>query len=91
MQIVIDIPKEIYDEIHEKNYYSLKGKEALRVGVMNCIVLPEHHGRLIDADVYKWDNRDIIDCEINHPKFEVTLEELIDDALTVVETNKIMF
>lgn len=41
MKIVIDIPKEVFDEIYNENYYSLKGKEALRVAVRNCTKLPE--------------------------------------------------
>ena len=47
MKIVIDIPEEVYKEICDKNYYSLKGKEALRIGVINGTVLPKVHGRLI--------------------------------------------
>lgn len=39
MRIIIDIPEEVFDEIYNKNYYSLKGKEALRVAVRNCIPL----------------------------------------------------
>ena len=33
MKIIIDIKEEVFDEIYNKNYYSLKGKEALRVAV----------------------------------------------------------
>lgn len=47
MKIVIDISEEVYKEICDKNYYSLKGKEALRIGVINGTVLPKGHGRLI--------------------------------------------
>ena len=50
MRIVIDIPEEVFDEIYNKNYYSLKGKEALRVAVRNGIPLPKGHGDLIDRN-----------------------------------------
>ena len=50
MKIIIDIPEEVFDEIYNKNYYSLKGKEALRVAVRNGTPLPNGHGRLIDGD-----------------------------------------
>lgn len=50
MRIVIDIPEEVFDEIYNKNYYSLKGKAALRVAVRNGIPLPKGHGDLKDAD-----------------------------------------
>lgn len=60
MQIIIDIPKEVYIEICDKNYYSLKGKEALRIGVINGTVFPEGHGRIIDESqitgTFIWDN-----------------------------------
>ena len=50
MRIVIDIPEEVFDEIYNNNYYSLKGKAALRVAVRNGIPLPKGHGRLGDLD-----------------------------------------
>ena len=53
MRIVIDIPEEVFDEIYNKNYYSLKGKEALRVAVRNGTPLPKGHGPLKDADELK--------------------------------------
>lgn len=48
MQIVIDIPKELY----EANIRGLEAREVwdLREAVRNGTQLPEHHGRLIDAD-----------------------------------------
>lgn len=60
MKIVIDISEEVYKEICDKNYYSLKGKEALRIGVINSTVLPKGHGRIIDESqitgTFIWDN-----------------------------------
>lgn len=39
--------------------------------------------RLINADVFIEENKEIIDCEIDHPKYQDTLRELIDEAPTV--------
>lgn len=39
--------------------------------------------RLIDADAFIETNKDIIDCSIDHSKYEDTLKELIDNAPTV--------
>lgn len=39
--------------------------------------------RLIDADAFIKENEEIIDCEINHPKYQDTLRELISQAPTV--------
>ena len=38
--------------------------------------------RYIDADLYKMQNAEILDCEIDHPEYQDTLRELIDDAPT---------
>lgn len=47
MQIVIDIPKEMYE--NALNGY-LCGSEILVNAIKNGIALPKGHGRLIDAD-----------------------------------------
>lgn len=39
--------------------------------------------RLIDADAFIKENQEIIDCEIDHPKYQDTLRELISQAPTV--------
>ena len=39
--------------------------------------------RLIDADKVIADNAGIIDCEIDHPKYQDTLREIIDSAESV--------
>lgn len=39
--------------------------------------------RLIDADEFIKRNAQIIDCEIDHPKYQDTLRELIDDAPSI--------
>ena len=39
--------------------------------------------RLIDADAFIEENKDIIDCEIDHPKYQDTLRQLINLAPTV--------
>lgn len=52
------------------------------------VEVPEPHGRLIDADAYILDNVRIIDCDIDHPNYQVTLREVIDDAPTVIEAEE---
>ena len=39
--------------------------------------------RLIDADAFIEENKEIIDCEIDHPKYQDTIRELIDQAPTI--------
>lgn len=49
MEIVIDILKEEYERVCHGNKSPLTDIELMRA-VANGIPLPEHHGRLIDAD-----------------------------------------
>ena len=46
--------------------------------------LPEGHGRLIDADALLRDHPELADCDFIHPKYDLTLRELIEDAPTIV-------
>lgn len=90
MKIIIDIPEEVFDEIYNKNYYSLKGKEALRVAVRNGTPLPKGHGKLKDVDAIKPINapiapltpEDSVHYELIYMKSE------IDRAPTIIEADK---
>ena len=93
MKIVIDIPEEVFDEIYNKNYYSLKGKEALRVAVRNCTPLPKGHGRLIDADALEYFcefekciQQTGIGC--NRCQYHTITEHEIDTSPTIIEADK---
>lgn len=61
MQIVIDIPKELYDLIQNKLDFNgdLKQKDikTLMLAIDDGIPLPKGHGRLIDAREYEQDIR----------------------------------
>lgn len=35
---------------------------------------------LIDADKFKEENKELLDCEIEHSRIQVTLRQLIDEA-----------
>ncbi len=39
--------------------------------------------RLIDADAFVENNKDLVDREIEHPKYQNTVRELINDAPTI--------
>lgn len=49
MKIVIDISKHIYEHAKEESEDSNDEWDAMRA-IANGTPLPEHHGRLIDAD-----------------------------------------
>lgn len=50
MQIVIDIPEEIYEEIKTTKSIYRTGAKVLCNAIVNGKPLPKGHGRLIDAD-----------------------------------------
>lgn len=53
--------------------------------VQTCPLIPvPEHGRLIDADKLKKDNPSHMDADVPYVT-EVTVEEIIDDAPTVLE------
>ena len=87
MQIVIDIPKHIYEHIKEVYEHS-HTVEATYSYIYNGTPLPAHHGRLIDADEYK---EHLYACETNgRPLHIMELEErlaTIDNVPTIIEAD----
>ena len=77
MQIVIDIPKKIY-----KASQIIGGKfdDVIQIPlevIANCTVLPEKHGRLIDADT--------INCWLTEQNIKVVSKWQLDNAPTILE------
>ena len=86
MQIVIDIPKEIFDRCRE---YRLRCGEAevLEGAVANGMPLPKGHGRLIDADAVLEQMRNTFDMQELY--LPIHLKELvIDEMPTIIEADK---
>ena len=52
MQIVIDIPRQIYESVVNTGKFGCYQFDT-RKAIKNGTPLPEHHGRLIDADDLK--------------------------------------
>ena len=87
MKIVIDI-----DDKYAKQFYKNKCKDkfdnlatnefgyVLRKAFENATPLPEHHGRLIDAD-----NIALIDEEFYVPSDYYVAKSAINDAPTIIE------
>lgn len=80
MQIVIDIPDEIYKDIESRDWKNtIWARDSLMRYIHEGVVLPEHHGRLIDADAYK-------EAWFTSRQFEPML--LLDFAPTVIEATE---
>lgn len=80
MQIVIDIPDEIYKDIESRDWKNtIWARDSLMRYIHEGVVLPKHHGRLIDADAYR-------EAWFNSRQFEPML--LLDFAPTVIEATE---
>ncbi len=82
MQIVINISEKHYKMVRDGLAY--KSGQVLSDAFKNATVLPESHGRLIDADKLKIDNPLHLSLDIPYVA-EDTVEEIIDHAPTVLE------
>lgn len=82
MQIVIDIPEEIYDYIHNE-YMAVRCRDAHKIAeaIFYGTSLPKGHGRLIDADAFIRTMEDASERQ----KYK---KLLIDDCLTVDDVFK---
>lgn len=84
MQIVIGIPKYIYDTIIAcDGYISDCDNEKVGNAIKNSTPLPKGHGRLIDADDIA-----VIDEQFYVPSDYYVAESAIDDAPTIIEADK---
>lgn len=80
MKIVIDIPDEIYKDIESRDWKNtIWARDSLMRYIHEGVVLPEHHGRLIDADAYR-------EAWFNSRQFEPML--LLDFAPTILEADE---
>lgn len=81
MKIIIDIPDNSMDYIDNYEKGSLFDI-VLTNAVKNGIPLPEHHGRLIDADDLK---HELIDKEWITDYDGDGLEDIVNEAPTIIE------
>lgn len=83
MQIVIDIPDEIYKDIESRDWKNpIWARDSLMRYIHEGVVLPKHHGRLIDADA--------LYSSLMFPsqQFAKAYKETLDDAPTIIETTE---
>ena len=89
MQIVIDIPDEVYQDIQARDWKNtIWARDSLMRYIHEGVVLPEHHGRLIDADELYGDfidGTEGYDCQTWN---RIEIGDIIEDAHTVIEADK---
>lgn len=67
MQIVIDIPDEIYKDIESRDWKNtIWARDSLMRYIHEGVVLPKHHGRLIDADRLMRVDHIILESQVNN-------------------------
>lgn len=84
MQIVIDIPEELYDAIKKNKYnlYSAKSCETMLDAIDNGIPLPKGHGRILDVDrlINELETKNVIDDGY----IERNIEEYVDEKAEII-------
>lgn len=88
MQIVIDIPEDLYEGI-ERRDGALETEyvcDELMKAVDNGTPLPKGHGRLIDADALKMDTRVCGDRYLSKTSLFVA-NKIIEQAPTIIEAD----
>lgn len=81
MQIVIDIPEKIYIHLHDGG--SIGASLMIENAIKSGTPLPKGHGRLIDADEIKFENREFDTYGDYSRAFDA-----IDYAETIIEADK---
>lgn len=84
MQIVIDIPEEIYEEIKTTKSIYRTGAKVLCNAIVNGIPLPKGHGRLVDVDTIYLIDEDFL-CQSDY----VVAEGAVDNAPTIIEADEV--
>ena len=54
------------------------------VAIKKGTPLPKGHGRLIDADDAKREWQNVLDCEVEHPRYQCTIRDVLEDAPTII-------
>jgi hypothetical protein len=83
MKIVIDIPEEVKDNFVKRGF----DKGVVAQIIENGIILPNEHGRLIDADELLEKQYCIDDSATLSTRDVVDVED-VDDAPTIIEADK---
>ena len=83
VEVLIRIPKRDFEELQSNYVWWGKHGEYIKKGT----VLPKGHGRLIDADKYKFDNEDGFCIGFGDDAMNV-FKRSVDNTPTVIEADK---
>lgn len=84
MQLLIDIPDEMYDTINRGIYSSTYDGKIIRDIVLDGTPLPKGHGKLKDENEIK---QMIEDAKVKNDSSKTFAENIIKFASTIIEAN----
>ena len=87
VEVVLRIPKKTYNALTHTEFDAKLVVDEMRKSITNGTVLPKGHGRLIDADKYKFDNEDGFCIGFGNDAMNV-FKRSVDNAPTVIEADK---
>lgn len=85
MQVLIDIPEEDYNEIKEHENFIRRSRNTWKIAVLDGVVLPEKHGRLIDAGELE-ECKELMNTISGESKDAVRMDA-IRNMLTIIEAD----
>ena len=85
MQVVIEIPKFVYDMAKAQKKVIDADVEIVGKAIIGGTVLQENHGRLIDADKLGLTDFEIVMCDGDYKEGLKMLCEKIENAPTILE------
>ena len=91
MQIVIDIPEVDFDRLKKRIEFAPLDATYYEIAIANGTPLPEHHGRLIDADAIEQEMiiaEDTAHCDYYMADVIDRAKEYIIDAETIIPATK---
>ena len=84
MKMIIDIPDK-YKDNYKTVYNGSKKADEILNAIKNGTVLPERHGRLVDADKLGLTDFEIIMCDGDYKEGLKMLCEKIENAPTILD------
>ena len=85
MQIVIDIPEFMYNDLKDKEQFINLCGNRYKIAILNGTPLPKGHGRLIDIGDIEWAKYHV---EKNYMDYECIDWDDINNAPTIIEADE---
>jgi len=87
----IDIPTYLNEDcvvVIRKDGKADVWQTGVKERTVEAIQIPTPHGRLIDEKEVILHHYETVDREVEHPKYQITPREMLDDAPTILEAEE---